>query len=147
MKLLMTILLRASIYTMLLTGGIALLVQMASAVLGGEIIVYSWSALLLFSFATLLWIIPVQVIDWLKLIKVQRRIKRIMFPYFVTAVQIVLFSMYMATISTRIADIAFSAVGLAAVIMSVTIIARIAYTMLVRSVRKYKTPTVQISAE
>lgn len=132
---------------MLLTGGIALLVQMVSAVLGGEIVVYSWSALLLFSFATLLWIIPVQVIDWLKLIKVQRRMKRIMFPYFVTAVQIVLFSMYMATLSTRITDIAFSAAGLTTVILSVTLVARVSYTLLARSVRKYKTPTLQISAE
>lgn len=147
MNMLTTILLRAAVYMILLTGGIALLVQMTAALLGGEIIVYSWSALLLFSFATLLWIVPLQIIDWLKLIKVHERMKRIMFPYFVTLVQVIMFSMYVTTLSASISNIAFSAAGLAAIIISMTVLSRMGYAMLVRSVRKYKTPRVRISAE
>ncbi|WP_187254565.1 hypothetical protein [Alkalicoccus halolimnae] len=146
MKFLMALIIRTSVYTGLLIVGIALLIQMTSAVLGGEIIVYSWSALLMFSFATFLWVIPVQIIDWLKLVKVQRRVKRIMYPYFITAVQIVLFAMYMAAISTTISDIAFSAIGLAVVIMSITLGSRLLYTMMLRSIRKYKQPRVRVNA-
>lgn len=147
MKFISMIFLRLAIYAALLTGGVALLVQTASAVMQGEIIVYSWSALLLFSFAVFLWIIPVQVIDWLKLIKVHQRMKRIIFPYLVTLIQVVMFAMYIAAVSSTIQDITFSALGLSIVIMAVAGGARFLYTMLLRSIRPYKEPRVHVSAE
>ncbi|TVP87754.1 MAG: hypothetical protein EA344_01430 [Alkalicoccus sp.] len=140
-------LVRTAVYAGLLTGGIALLTHTVSAVMQGEIVVYSWSALLLFSFAVFLWIIPVQIIDWLKLIKVQQRMKRIIFPYLVTLIQVVLFAMYTAALSSTIQDITFSALGLSIIIMAVAAGARLLYTMMLRSIRKYKEPRVRVTAE
>jgi hypothetical protein len=147
MNILGTFLVRTAVYAALLTGGIALLIHTVSAVMQGEIIVYSWSALLLFSFAVFLWIIPVQIIDWLKLIKVQQRMKRIVFPYLVTLIQVVLFAMYTAALSSTIQDITFSALGLSIIVMAVAAGARLLYTMMLRSIRKYKEPRVRVTAE
>ncbi len=142
-----TFLVRTAVYAALLTGGIALLIHTVSAVMQGEIVVYSWSALLIFSFAVFLWIIPVQIIDWLKLIKVQQRMKRIIFPYLVTLIQVVLFAMYTAALSSTIQDITFSALGLSVIVMAVATGARLLYTMMLRSIRKYKEPRVRVTAE
>jgi hypothetical protein len=147
MNILGTFLVRTAVYAALLTGGIALLIHTVSAVMQGEIVVYSWSALLLFSFAVFLWIIPVQIIDWLKLIKVQQRMKRIIFPYLVTLIQVVLFAMYTAALSSTIQDITFSALGLSIIVMAVASGARLLYTMMLRSIRKYKQPRVRVTAE
>ncbi|PTL39225.1 hypothetical protein [Alkalicoccus saliphilus] len=147
MNILGTFLVRTAVYAALLTGGIALLIHTVSAVMQGEIVVYSWSALLLFSFAVFLWIIPVQIIDWLKLIKVQQRMKRIIFPYLVTLIQVMLFAMYTAALSSTIQDITFSALGLSIIVMAVASGARLLYTMMLRSIRKYKQPRVRVTAE
>ncbi|CAM3950266.1 hypothetical protein [Alkalicoccus chagannorensis] len=129
----------------LLTAGIAGLTILSSMVLQGEVVIASWSTLLLFSAGVLLWLIPVQIIDWLKLIRVQRRTKRMIFPYTVTLIQTLFFAGYMVYWSSIWSGIQFSGLGLTVLTLALFGSGRALYAMLVHSVRKYKEPRVQIS--
>ncbi|QKS70450.1 hypothetical protein FLK61_27235 [Paenalkalicoccus suaedae] len=130
-----------------ITGVIALLVQTTSAIMGAEVIIESWTALLAFSAAVVLWIIPVQLIDWLKLVRVQRRPLRIMYPYLITLIHVTAFALYIVTMTNVMSDVFFSNVGLGVFTLAIIMLARYAYVQLARSVRKYKEPRVQVVEE
>ncbi|MCE7792547.1 hypothetical protein K8O68_08970 [Salipaludibacillus sp. CUR1] len=126
--------------------GIAGMVLITSAVMGTEIIIESWTALFWFAAGTFLWIIPLQVIDWMKLIPVQRRMRRILYPYFVTFLQVVFFAVYMIGLNSTISHVVFSNMGLVTFTFVLILSARLIYTWFVRYIRKYKKPRVGVSA-
>ncbi|NJP38379.1 hypothetical protein [Alkalicoccus luteus] len=138
---------RTAAMLLIVTGGTAMIVQLASLALGSEVLISSWTSLAVFSAAVVLWVIPVQIIDWLKLIRVQRRIRRIMFPYAVSAVQLGFFAGYLATVSSSLTGITFSTLGLAVVITAIAAGARLLYAGIVKQVRHLKQPRVRITAE
>ncbi|WP_146035966.1 hypothetical protein [Salipaludibacillus keqinensis] len=126
--------------------GIAGMVLISSALFQTEIIVQSWTALFLFAFGTFLWIVPLQVIDWMKLIPVQRRLRRIIYPYFITFIQIVFFAVYMIGLNVTISDVVFTNMGLISFISVIVFVANLVYSQFVRYIRKYKKARVHISA-
>lgn len=109
-----------------------------SALLGGEIIIKSWAALFLFAVGTFSWIIPLQIIDWMKLIPVQKRVRRILYPYFVTFIQVVLFSVYMVGLNVTIANVIFTNIGLIIFTSIIIVVANVMYVQFVRYIRRYK---------
>ncbi|WP_444685717.1 hypothetical protein [Alkalicoccus luteus] len=138
---------RTAAMLLLVTGGTAMIVQLASLALGNDVLISSWTSLAVFSAAVVLWIIPVQIIDWLKLIRVQRRIRRIIFPYAVSALQIGFFAGYLATVSSSLTGITFSTLGLAVVITAIAAGARLLYAGIVKQVRHLKQPRVHLTTE
>ncbi|WP_280770340.1 hypothetical protein [Salipaludibacillus daqingensis] len=121
-------------------------VLITSAFLGAEIIVESWTALFVFAFGTFLWIVPLQVIDWMKLIPVQRRMRRILYPYFVTFIQVVFFAAYMIGLNVTVSNIIFTNIGLITFISVIVLVAKVIYTQFVLYLRKYKQNRLKVSA-
>ncbi len=124
-------------------GGATLII---SALFRTEVIIESWTALFLFALGTFLWIFPLQIIDWMKLIPVQRRMRRILYPYFVTFIQVVFFSVYMIGLNVTISDVIFTNIGLIIFTSVIVFVANVMYFQFVRYIRKYKQDRVKVSA-
>lgn len=82
-----------------------------------QILIFSWYSVLLFATGTFLWIIPVQIINGLKLIPIQRRMKRILFPYILTIIQISAFVLYVIGLNNLIKGLTFTNFGLIAFVI------------------------------
>ncbi|MCD8510386.1 MAG: hypothetical protein LRY73_11345 [Bacillus sp. (in: Bacteria)] len=100
----------------MIIGTIAGLIVMISMFVPDSINIHTWQAVLIFSVGTLLWLIPVQIIYALKFIPIQRRKKRMLFPYFLTLVQVTAFSLYVIGLNSMLSGISFSNGGLIAFI-------------------------------
>lgn len=106
--------------------------------------VQSFTALLWFAGGVLLWIIPLQVIDALKLVRVQRRIRRIIYPYLVNAVQVGAFVYYVVQLEARVSGVVFSGVGLVLFSFAIVLIARGVYRLISRRVADELGPRVRV---
>lgn len=100
----------------MIIGTIAGVIVMISMFVPDSIHIHAWQTVLLFSIGTLFWLIPVQFIYALKFIPIQRRRKRVLFPYFLTLVQVTAFSLYVIGLNSVLSGISFSNGGLIAFI-------------------------------
>lgn len=106
--------------------------------------VQSLTALLWFAGGVLLWVIPLQVIDALKLVRVQRRIRRIIYPYLINALQVGAFVYYVIQLEARVSGIVFSGVGLVLFSFAIVLIARGVYRYIARRVAGELGPRVRV---
>ncbi|PRO66223.1 hypothetical protein [Alkalicoccus urumqiensis] len=144
MKLIMTLFLRALLLLTAAAGAAAILLAGLSVLLSEHIAVTSAGALAVFSAALLGWLVPVQIIDWLKLIRVQRRWKRIAFPYAVTAIQTGMFAWYVTTVASGISGMTMTMSGVIITTAALIILSRTTYTAMLRSVRHMRQPKLRV---
>ncbi|MBU9713640.1 hypothetical protein [Evansella tamaricis] len=117
-------------------GLISLVIGVLSFLLPSEVYLQGVSGLFLFALATFLWIIPLQVIEWLRFVRVQRRGKRILFPYFVTLLQVSAFVFYLISMNGLIQQIEFTNKGLVLFAFIMVVFAKIVYKLLSKTERK-----------
>ncbi|WP_142303560.1 hypothetical protein [Evansella halocellulosilytica] len=82
------------------------------------------------------WVIPLQIIDWLHLIPVQRRMKRIVYPYLITIIQVSVFVYYMVKLNSHVADVVFTNIGLIIYSLVMVLFTKGLLTWLAKYVRK-----------
>ncbi|UCZ53813.1 hypothetical protein LGQ02_03230 [Bacillus shivajii] len=117
-------------------GTIAGIITSISLFTGTEVLIHSWTAVVLFAAGTFFWIIPLQVIDWLHFIPVQRRIKRIIYPYVVTFLQVGLFVFYIIGLNSRVTDLVFTNMGLIIYSVVIVLLTKVLLTWLASYARK-----------
>ncbi|MCR6109678.1 hypothetical protein HXA35_04915 [Bacillus sp. A301a_S52] len=96
----------------------------------------SWQALWVLAIGIFVWLIPVQFIDLLKFIPIQRRMRRIVYPHLLTVLQITTFTCYMVVLNSWIKNVTFSSKGLIILTFVIICTARFSYYCLVRYLRK-----------
>ena len=99
-----------------------------------EIQIQSMTALIWFAGGVFLWIIPLQVIDAMKMIRIQRRVRRIIYPYLVNAIQVGAFVYYTVQLESRVTGIVFSGLGLILFAFVIVLISRAVYSWIARRV-------------
>ena len=109
-----------------------------SAILKSEIHIQSWTAVLVFATGTFLWLIPVQIIDGLKFIRIQRRVLRFLYPYFLTGVQVSAFIFYLIGLDSAIATLGFSNVGLIVFSITMVFVAKLIFFYLAKYERRIR---------
>ncbi|MBU9722843.1 MULTISPECIES: hypothetical protein [Bacillaceae] len=116
--------------------GITIVIGVISILSGSEIHIESWSGPLLLAVGTFLWIFPLQVIEWLRFIPVQRRIRRMIYPYFITLFQVVLFVFYIIGLNMMLPTIELTDRGLVLYVFIIVIAAKIAFSFLIKQERE-----------
>lgn len=109
-------------------GVIALVIFGLSFIPVVEVQIQSMTAVIWFAAGVFIWIIPLQVIDALKMVRVQRRIRRIIYPYLVNAIQVGAFVYYVVQLESRVSGIVFSGIGLVLFAFAIVLISRAVYS-------------------
>ncbi|MCR6097565.1 hypothetical protein HXA31_01045 [Salipaludibacillus agaradhaerens] len=128
------------VFMMGMVGGIIsvlmAVIYMTALLMPTDMSLMSWQALWMLAMAIFVWLIPVQFIDLLKLIPIQRRMRRIVYPHLLTVLQITSFTCYMVVLNSWLKNVAFSSKGLIIFTFVIICTARFSYYCLVCYLRK-----------
>ncbi|WP_156906626.1 hypothetical protein [Alteribacter aurantiacus] len=98
----------------------------------------SVSSVMLFALATFGWIIPLQILSLIRMIPVQRRPLRIVFPYVETLFQITVFVLYLIGLNAAITSVNFTNIGMVTFAGAIILLAKIVFTKMNEQARKVR---------
>ncbi|WP_096438927.1 hypothetical protein [Alteribacter populi] len=95
-------------------------------------------SVMIFAFATFGWIIPLQLLSLLRMLPVQRRPWRIVFPYVEALFQISVFVLYLIGLNATITTVNFSNIGLVAFAVTMVMLTKLAFMKMNEQARKVR---------
>ncbi|TMW71120.1 hypothetical protein [Alteribacter natronophilus] len=120
------------------TGTIALVILGIRGIGANLVQIESGTSVFLFALATFGWLIPLQLLSLLRMIPVQKRQMRMMFPYAERLFQVSVFVLYLVGLNQVIPAVNFSAAGMIAFAGIMVVLAKILFMRVNAEARKIR---------
>ncbi|MBM7094935.1 hypothetical protein JSY36_04115 [Bacillus sp. H-16] len=128
----------ASVTITFFTGLISLVIVGIWGIGSNLVQIESGYSVMLFALATFGWLIPLQLLSLIRMLPVQRRPLRIVFPYVESLFQIAVFVLYLIGLNTAITSVNFTNIGMVTFAAAMVIMAKVVFAKMNEYARKLR---------